>query len=96
MSLLSLTQTSYNSSINIITKQTLFFTNHDYNINLLLTLKEVKIWAKQANIYIKELYKLYKKLRTDVKFLLYYLTFYYNKHHAEASILKEEDKVYLL
>ena len=48
------------------------------------------------NIHTKELYKLHKKLSTDIKFLLYYLVFYYNKHYAEASMLKERDKVYLL
>ena len=48
------------------------------------------------NIHIKELYKLYKELSTDIKFLLHYLVFYYNKYHAEASILKKRNKVYLL
>ena len=51
---------------------------------------------KKVNIYTKELYKLYKKLRTDIEFLLHYLVFYYNKYYIEVSMLKERDKVYLL
>ena len=39
---------------------------------------------------------LHKKLKQDIKFLSHRLTFYYNKHHAEASVLKKRDKVYLL
>ena len=42
------------------------------------------------------MYRLYKELNTDIEFLLYYLVFYYNKYHAEASMLKERNKVYLL
>ena len=45
---------------------------------------------------IKELYKIYQELKTDIKFLAYRSIFYYNKHHAEASMLKKRDKVYLL
>ena len=73
-----------------------FFTNHDYDVKLFLILKEVKIWTEKVNIHVKELYKLHKELNTDIKFLLHYLIFYYNKHHAEASMLKKRDKVYLL
>ena len=58
--------------------------------------KKDKIWAEKANVHAKELYKLYKELSTDIKFLSYYLAFYYNKYCAEASILKKRDKVYLL
>ena len=61
-----------------------------------MILKEVKIWAEKTNVYAKELYKLHKKLSTDIKFLSHYSIFYYNKYYAEASILKERDKVYLL
>ena len=96
MLLLSLTQINYNSNINVITKQTLFFVNYNYNINLFLTLKEVEIEVEKANVHAKELYKLHKKLRTDVKFLLYYSAFYHNKYDTEAFMLKERNKVYLL
>ena len=73
-----------------------FFTNYNYDIKLFLILKEVKIWAEKINIHAKELYRLYKELSTDIKFLLHYLKFYYNKYYVEASMLKEKNKVYLL
>ena len=73
-----------------------FFTNYDYNIKLFLISKEVKIWAEKINIHTKELYKLHKELSTDIEFLLHHSAFYYNKHYARASILKERNKVYLL
>ena len=73
-----------------------FFANHDYNTKLFLILKEVKIWAEKTNVHAKELHKLHKELSTDIKFLLYHSIFYYNKHYAEASMLKKRNKVYLL
>ena len=73
-----------------------FFVNYNYNIKLFLILKEVKIWAEKTNIHVEELYKLYKELSTDIKFLLYCLVFYFNKYYAETSILKKRNKVYLL
>ena len=45
---------------------------------------------------MKELYKMYQELKTDIKFLVYRSVFYYNKHCAEALMLKKRDKVYLL
>ena len=39
---------------------------------------------------------MHQELKTDIKFLAYKLTFYHNKYHAEASMLKKKDKVYLL
>ena len=74
----------------------LFFINYNYDIKLFLILKEAKIWAEKINIHIKELHKLYKELSTDIKFLLYCLVFYYNKYCAEALMLREKNKVYLL
>ena len=73
-----------------------FFTNYSYNAKLFLISKEAKIWVEKTNIHIKELYKLHQELSTDIKFLSYYLVFYYNKYYIEASMLKERDKVYLL
>ena len=74
----------------------LFFANHDYNIKLFLISKEAKIWAEKINIHAKELNRLYKELSTEIKFLLHHSVFHYNKHHAEALMLKERSKVYLL
>ena len=45
---------------------------------------------------MKELYKMYQELKTDIKFLVYRSVFYYNKYHAEALMLKKKNKVYLL
>ena len=39
---------------------------------------------------------MYQELKTDIKFLVYRLIFYYNKHYVEALMLKKRDKVYLL
>ena len=61
-----------------------------------MILKEVKIWVEKINVYTKKLYKLYIELSTDIEFLLHCSIFYHNKYHAEASILKKENKVYLL
>ena len=61
-----------------------------------MILKEAKIWTEKINIHAKKLYKLYKELSTDIEFLLHYLVFYHNKYHAETSMLKKRDKVYLL
>ena len=58
--------------------------------------KETKIWTEKINIHAKKLYKLYKELSIDIKFLLHCSTFYHNKHYAEALMLKKRDKVYLL
>ena len=57
--LLSLTQIIYNSSVNVTTEQTSFFTNYDYNANLFLALKKAEVWTEKANVNIKELYKMY-------------------------------------
>ena len=94
--LLSLTQIIYNSSVNVTTEQTSFFANYSYDINLFLTSKEVKVWVKKANMNVKEMYKIYQELKTDIKFLVYRSVYYHNKHHAEALMLKKRDKVYLL
>ena len=96
VSLLSLIQIIYNSSVNVTTEQTSFFTNHSYNVNLFLTLKKVKIWVEKVDMNAKELYKMHQELKTDIEFLVYRLVFYHNKHHAEALILKKKNKVYLL
>ena len=73
-----------------------FFANHNYDTKLFLILKEAKIWVEKTNIYIKELYRLYKELSINIEFLSHYSAIYYNKYHAEASMLKKRDKVYLL
>ena len=45
---------------------------------------------------MKELYKMYQELKTDIKFLAHRSVFYHNKYCAEALMLKKRDKVYLL
>ena len=45
---------------------------------------------------MKELYKIYQELKTDIEFLVYRSVFYHNKHCIEASMLKKKNKVYLL
>ena len=45
---------------------------------------------------MKELYKMHQELKTDIEFLAHKSVFYYNKHYAEASMLKKRNKVYLL
>ena len=83
-------------SINIITKQTLFFINYKYNINLFLELKKVIILTEQVKIIADKMHKLHRELQTDIEFLSHHLAFYYNQHYTEALILKKRDKVYLL
>ena len=48
------------------------------------------------SINVSKLHILHQKLWTDIKFLIYRSAFYYNKHYAEAFMLKKRDKVYLL
>ena len=42
------------------------------------------------------MWKIHNKLKKDIKFLLHYSAFYYNRYCAEVLILKKRDKVYLL
>ena len=86
----------YNTSINQNTDTTLFFINHKYNINLFQESKKAIVLTEQVNIIVTEMQTLHKKLKQDIKFLSHRSAFYYNKHHAEASMLKKRDKVYLL
>ena len=39
---------------------------------------------------------MYKELKKDIKFLLHRSAFYHNQDRSEESMLKKEDKVYLL
>ena len=91
-----MTQIVYNISINQITDMTLFFVNYKYNTNLFQELKKAIVLIEQVNITVTEMQTLHKELKQDIKFLLHKLAFYYNKHHAEASMLKKRNKVYLL
>ena len=86
----------YNISVNQITGITLFFVNHEYNTKLFQELKKVTVLIEQVNISVTEMQILHKKLKQDIKFLLYRSVFYHNKYCAEASMLKKKDKVYLL
>ena len=65
-------------SVNQITNMMLFFINYKYNINLFQELKKAMILTEQINITATDMQKLYKKLKKDIKFLLYRLVFYYN------------------
>ena len=86
----------YNTSINVITEQTSFFTNYRYNTNLFLELKEVTILTEQVKIIVNNMHKLHKELKTDIEFLLHHSVFYHNQHCAGVLMLKKRNKVYLL
>ena len=94
--LLSLAQLTYNTSINVTTEQTPFFTNHEYNTSLFLESREVTVLTEQIRITADKMYKLHKELKTDIKFLSHHSAFYHNQHYAGALMLKKRDKVYLL
>ena len=96
MTLLSVAQITYNTSINQITDTTSFFTNHEYNAQLFQISKEATILAEQVNIMVNEIKNLHMKLKRDIKFLSHCSAFYHNQHHAEALTLKKRNKVYLL
>ena len=96
VSLLSVAQLMYNISINIIMRQTSFFTNYRYNTNLFLKLKKVTVLTEQVKVTVNEMHKLHKELQTDIEFLLHCSVFYHNQHHAGALTLKKGGKVYLL
>ena len=76
--LLSVTQLTYNISINVITKQTLFFINYKYNANLFLKLKKVTVLTEQVKITVNKMQKLHKELLTDIEFLSHCSAFYHN------------------
>ena len=86
----------YNMSINAITEQTSFFTNHEYNMNLFLEPKKVIVLTEQVKVAVNKMHKLHKELKTDIEFLSHHSVFYHNQHCAEAPTLKKGDKVYLL
>ena len=96
VSLLSIAQLMYNMSINAITGQTPFFTNHRYNVNLFLESKEATFLTEQVRITVDKMHKLHKELKTDIEFLLHCSAFYHNQHCAGALTLKKGDKIYLL
>ena len=54
------------------------------------------MWIEKVNVNARELHTLYQELWTDIEFLTHRSAFYHNKHHAEVSILKKKDKIYLL
>ena len=83
-------------SIHAITEQTPFFTNHKYNMNLILESKEVTVLTEQVKITVNKMHKLHKELKTDIEFLSHHLVFYHNQHCAGAPMLKKGNKVYLL
>ena len=94
--LLSVAQLTYNISFNVITEQTPFFINHEYNTNLFLKSKKVIVLTEQVRLIADEMHKLHKELWIDIKFLLHCSVLYYNQHHAGALMLKKRNKVYLL
>ena len=75
---------------------TSFFINYKYNINLFQESKKATVLIEQVNITTTEIQTLHKELKQDIEFLLHRSVFYYNKHYAEASMLKKRNKVYLL
>ena len=89
-------QLTYNTSVNQITGTTLFFTNHEYNINLFLESKKAIILTEQVNITVTDMQRLHKELKRDIKFLSHQSAFYHNQYRSEESILKKKNKVYLL
>ena len=91
-----MTQLAYNTSTNQITDMTLFFINHEYNTNLFFKSKKAIVLTEQVNITAKKMQQIYRKLKKDIKFLLYRSAFYYNQHRFRKSILKKKNKVYLL
>ena len=68
----------YNISINQIISTTLFFVNYKYNINLFSKSKKVIVLIEQVNVTAKKIQQMHEKLKKDIKFLLYRLTFYHN------------------
>ena len=96
ITLLSVTQLTYNTSINQIIDMTLFFTNHEYNINLFLESKKATVLTEQVNITVTDMQKLHKKLKKNIEFLSHQSVFYHNQHRSEESMLKKKDRVYLL
>ena len=75
---------------------TLFFINHEYNINLFLESKKATVLTEQVNVTVINMQELHKKLKKDIKFLSHRSVFYYNQHRSEEPMLKKRDKVYLL
>ena len=85
----------YNSSININTQKTLFYVNYKYTPTAYREPREVKD-APMANKLVRDLRKLYDKLRTDLKLVRTHITLYSNKTKIERPTLKKGDSVYLI
>ena len=94
--LLSIVQLIYNTSINAIIEQALFFINHEYNTNLFLKSKKATLLTEHTIVTADEMHKLHKELWKNIKFLLNCSVFYHNQHYAGALTLKKRNKVYLL
>ena len=62
VSLLSITQLTYNISINVITEQISFFANYKYNMNLFLESKKVTVLTEQVKVTADKMHKLHKEL----------------------------------
>ena len=72
---MSIVQLIYNISINTITEQTLFFMNHEYNVNLFLESKKATVLVEQIKVTAD---KMHKKLQKNIKFLSHCSVFYHN------------------
>ena len=73
-----------------------FFANYKYNANLFLESKKAMILVEQVNVAVTDMQRLYKKLKKNIKFLSHWSAFYHNQHRSEESMLKKENRVYLL
>ena len=78
VSLLSIAQLTYNTSINTTTEQILFFANYEYNINLFLESKKAIVLTEQIKVTADKMHKLHRELWKNIEFLSHYLAFYYN------------------
>ena len=56
----------------------LFFMNYKYNANLFLESKKAIVLTEQVNVTVTDMQRLYKKLKKNIKFLLYQSAFYHN------------------
>ena len=86
----------YRISVYIIIKRTLFFINKDFKANITLKKLTFNKFIKKVDVLIKEIKRVYNKLRNNIKFFNICMKKHADNLKIRELTLKKKDKVYLL
>jgi hypothetical protein len=79
-----------------VIKEILFFANYKFYSKIGGNPRTVGIIFQDANIKLKKLLELYKRLKWDIEHLNKAVKRYYDKKRIKKPVLKKRDKIYLL